>query len=308
MDYKDYYEVLGVAKTATADEIKKAYRKLAREYHPDQNPNNKQAEEKFKELGEAYEVLSDAEKRKKYDRLGKNWKQYEQTGGRPEDFNWQQYRSSPGGQGKPFGGTTDPFGGSGGDFSDFFKNIFGGESGKRTKRTSSPSKGQDAQATAEITLEEAFKGTEVSIASGIKTLKVTIKPGIKDGQVLKFAGKGNPGVAGGTSGDLLLSVKILPHQRYERKGDDIYMEVPVPLYTALLGGEIELQTLGGTVKIKIAPETQNAGLLRLKGMGMPKHGTEKDRGDCLAKISIQLPKNLTSKEKDIIEKLAGLRK
>lgn len=309
MDFKDYYKVLGVAKTATPEEIKATYRKLVRQYHPDVNPNDKTAEAKFKEISEAYDVLSDADKRKKYDMLGSNWRQYQQRGGRPENFNWQQWYNTTagGGQARPgassSGSSSDFFQGGGSGFSDFFSSIFGGSSGRRGTQAA---KGSDYEATADLTLEDAYKGAQRVLSVNGKSIKISIKPGIKDGQKLKLSGKGGSSPYGGANGDLYVAIRIVPHRHFERKDNDLHMTVPVDLYTALLGGEREIQTLGGTVKLKIAAETQNGTLLRLRGLGMPKYGT-KEHGDLYAKIDIHLPTNLTERERALFRELSMMR-
>lgn len=305
MDFKDYYKVLGVAKTASADEIKSAYRKLVRQYHPDVNPNDKTAEGKFKEISEAYDVLGDADKRKKYDMLGSNWRQYQQRGGRPENFNWQQwYNTNSGGQPRQTSSDAggDFFQGGGSGFSDFFSSIFGG-----AKQRGMPTmKGNDYEATADLTMEDAYKGAQRVLSVNGKSIKISIKPGIKDGQKLKLSGKGGGGQYGGSNGDLYVVIRILPHKNLERKGNDLHMNVPVDLYTALLGGEREVQTLGGTVKLKIPAETQNGTLLRLKGLGMPKYGS-KEHGDLYVKIEVQLPTQLSERERALFRELSMLR-
>ena len=305
MEFKDYYKILGVDKKATTEQIKTAYRKLARKHHPDVNPNDKEAEAKFKEATEAYEVLSDPENRKKYDTLGSNWRQHRQSGGRAEDYNWQQwYSGAPGGGQRQYEyrGDSDDFfqGGGNGGFSDFFSSIFG------RRGAAQQMKGQDFEATAELTLEEAFAGTQRILTVDGKSIKISIKPGIRDGQKLKLSGKGGQG-RGGPNGDLYIVIRIAPHARYERKEDDLYVRVPVDLYTALLGGETEVQTLSGAVKLKISPESQNGAVLRLKGMGMPKYNS-KERGDLYARLDVQLPKKLTHEERELFQQLAELRK
>lgn len=309
MEFRDYYKVLGVEKSATADEIKSAYRKLARKYHPDVNPNDKESETKFKEVSEAYEVLGNPEKRKKYDTLGSNWRQHQQRGGRPEDYNWQQWYGAQGGaQGQTqyeFQGDINDFfqggGGGGGGFSDFFSSIFGGG-----RRAAQPARGQDYEATAELTLEEAYNGAQRVLTVNNKTIRISIKPGIADGQKLKLSGKGGSGRSGAPNGDLYITIRIAPHARYERRGDDLYLTVAVDLYEALLGGETEVQTFGGTIKLRIPAEAQNGTMLRLKGLGMPRYGT-KERGDLYAKLDVQLPKKLSDKERSLIRELAALR-
>lgn len=304
MDYKDYYKVLGVEKTATTDEIKKAYRKLARQYHPDVNPNDTAAEQKFKEANEANEVLSDSEKRQKYDQLGADYQRYQQAGagrgGQAGGFDWSQY-----GQGGGFGGGS-PFGGEGEDFSDFFSSIFGGAApGGRSTR---PGAGSDYQAELELTLEEAYHGGPRTITVQGKNLRITIQPGVADGQTIRLRNQGGPGRNGGPNGSLLITFRILPAAHYARTGDDLTQDVPVPLYRALLGGEQTVETLGGPVKIKLQPETANGSRLRLRGKGFPVYREEGKFGDLYLRLNVQLPTHLTEAERDLIKQLAQLRR
>ncbi|MGI4864686.1 MAG: DnaJ C-terminal domain-containing protein [Janthinobacterium lividum] len=315
MDYKDYYKILGVEKTATADQIKKAYRKLARQYHPDVNPNDAAAEQKFKEANEANEVLSDPEKRKKYDQFGADYQRYEQAGaggaGRgPGGFDWSQYaQGGAGGQGgNPFGG----FGGGGAsfgegeDFSDFFGSLFGGMGGGGSRSTR-PGAGQDFQAELELTLEEAYHGGPRTITVNGKNLRITIHPGVADGQTIRLRDQGGPGRNGGPSGSLLITFRIAPDARYVRTGDDITQDVPVSLYRALLGGSQTVETLSGTVKINIKPESASGTRLRLRGKGFPVYREDGKSGDLYLRLTVQLPQNLTDQEKDLIKQLAQLR-
>ncbi len=310
MEYKDYYKILGVSKNASTDEIKKAYRKLAAKYHPDRNPDDKASETKFKEINEAREVLTDPEKRKLYDQFGADWKQYKAAGAQG-DFDWSKYaRQGAGGRrtysyqtGGDFG---DIFGDTG--FSDFFETLFGGGLGGfgARSRQARPAKGQDARAELTVSLEEAFHGTARQVTVDGQTLKLSVRPGIQDGQELRLTGKGQPGMRGGASGDLYLRVRVAEHPRFERKGNDLYCELPVDLYTAVLGGKTELRTLDRTIKVDIAPETQNGKTLRLKGLGMP-HYKQAGRGDLYARITIQVPRNLSKKERELFEQLQKLR-
>jgi curved DNA-binding protein len=313
MDYKDYYKILGVDKSATAEQIKKAYRKLARQHHPDVNPNDATAEQKFKEVNEANEVLSDPEKRQKYDQFGADYQRYEQAGaggaGRgPGGFDWSQY--TQGGQGgNPFGG----FGGGasfeeGEDFSDFFSSLFGGMGGGAGGgRSQRPGAGQDYQAELELTLEEAYHGGPRTITVNGKNLRITIHPGVADGQTIRLRDQGGPGRNGGPNGSLLITFRISPDARYVRTGDDLTQDVPVSLYRALLGGSQTVETLSGAVKINIKPESTNGTRLRLRGKGFPVYRQEGKFGDLYLRLNVQLPQNLTDQEKDIIKQLAQLR-
>jgi len=312
MDYKDYYKTLGVEKTATTEQIKKAYRKLARQYHPDVNPNDATAEQKFKEVNEANEVLSDPDKRQKYDQLGADYQRYQQAGaGRgqgPGGFDWSQYAQGGG------PGGADGFGGFGGgqyggeseDFSDFFSSLFGGMGGGGG-RSSRPGAGQDYQAELELTLQEAYEGGPRTITVNGKNLRLTIHPGVADGQTIRLRDQGAPGRNGGPSGSLLITLRILPDARYVRTGDDLTQDVPVPLYRALLGGEQTVDTLGGPVKIKLKPETANGSRLRLRGKGFPVYRQEGQHGDLYLRLNVQLPTNLTEEERTLIQQLARLR-
>lgn len=316
MEFKDYYKILGVSKDATQEEIKKAYRRLARKYHPDVRPGDKEAEEKFKEISEAYEVLSDPEKRKRYDQFGMYWKQYQHqhSGAKEGESIWEDFfRQYPG---------QDTGGGSyriytnlddlkdifqqDFPFSDFFTHLFGG--GSRTTRTR-VQKGEDYQATISITLEEAFHGTQRTITVQGEKIRVNFPPGIPDGHQLKISGKGAPGLRGGPRGDLYITVKILPHSRFRREGDDLHTEHTIDLYTAVLGGESLLTTIDGKkVKLKIPAGTQPGTILKLKGLGMPKYKNPQSRGDLYVKIQIQIPTNLTEQERELFKQLAQLRK
>ncbi|MDU0370616.1 J domain-containing protein [Hymenobacter endophyticus] len=303
MDYKDYYKTLGVEKTATKDQIKKAYRKLARQYHPDVNPNDAEAERKFKEANEANEVLSDDEKRQKYDQLGADWQRYQQAGaGRGNQgggFDWGQY-----GQGGGYGG-EDPFGGA--DFSDFFSSMFGGMGGGSGGGSTRPRAGQDYQAELELSLEDAYHGGPRTLTVNGKSLRITIQPGVEDGQVIRLRDQGGPGRSGGPAGSLYITLRIRPDARYSRAGNDLTMDVPVSVYTALLGGEQTVDTLSGPVKITLKPETQNGTRLRLRGKGFPVHRQPGQFGDLYLRLSLTLPQNLTEQEKTLFRQLADLR-
>lgn len=324
MDYKDYYQVLGVAKNASEKEIKQAFRKLARKYHPDVNPGDLGAEQKFKEINEAHEVISDPEKRRKYDQLGANWKQYEQYGpgpGAPGGF--------PGfGGGGRGGGVHVEFEGGGGGFSDFFKTFFGsggdvedlfgqggggsgfrgGRRGPRPQGFGQPpqARGRDITSPLDVTLEEAFHGTVKRLTlEGLdgRTIDVRIKKGVKEGSKVRVAGKGEPGASG--PGDLYLDVKIPAHHLYRRDGDDLYVDVPVTFAEAALGAEIEVPTMSGNVGIKIPAGSQNGRSMRLKGKGMPKL-KGKDKGDLFAKLTVVVPKDLGQRARELVEELGTL--
>lgn len=289
MEYKDYYKILGVERSASQDEIKKAYRKLAVKYHPDKNPDDKVAEEKFKEISEAYQVIGNTDSRKKYDELGANWKQYENAG------------FGGGGQGFNASGFSDFFdmffggaqGGAGFDIRDFMGNMGGG------RRSTRPAKGSDLNATISLTLLEAYQGSQRLLDLNGNTIKISIKPGVRDGQVLRIKGKGNPGRNGGDNGDLMIKVSIMNDPAYQRDGDDLIKNVNVDVYTAILGGKITVNTLKGEVNVPIKQQTQNNSTLRLKGLGMPHYGKE-GAGALLLKVQILLPEHFSQKELELI--------
>jgi curved DNA-binding protein len=297
MDYKDYYKVLGVDKTASQEEIKKAYRKLAKKFHPDKNKGDKKAEEKFKEITEANEVIGDPEKRKKYDAVGKDWRQY-------ANQNPYSYAGQGGRQQYDFGGdSSDMFGNTG--FSDFFESLFGGGKGRRPDFDFGFSDGQDLAGELTISLEEAFQGTKRLVDIGSEKLRVTIKPGAYDGLQLKVKGKGQKGRSG-QAGNLLLTVKVLPHPVYTWKGNDLLKEINVDLYTALLGGKVELTTLGNTLHITIPAGCQPGKMLRVPGKGMPVYGQEGTAGDLIVKVNVTLPSALSNEERELVLKLKHL--
>jgi curved DNA-binding protein len=319
MEYKDYYKTLGVSKSAEEKEIKKAYRKLARQYHPDVNPGDASAESRFKEINEAYEVLSDAEKRKMYDQFGSQWQQYQRAGGNPNDF-WQQWQNQRGGQRTR---TVSPeeyeqmFGGSGG-FSDFFESLFGGRGGQAggfdfggftsgQRANPRPRRGQDVEHPIQITLEEAFHGAtrQLQWEDG-RTLNAKIPRGVKTGSRIRLSGQGGSGTAG--AGDLFLKVEVQPHPTFQREDDDLKVDVPVDLYTAVLGGRVEVPTIDRTVQLTIPPETANGKVFRLRGLGMPKLKNPDERGDLFATIDVTLPTALSEAEKELFRQLRELRK
>lgn len=320
MEYKDYYKTLGVSKNASQEEIKKAYRKLARQYHPDVNTDDPKAEERFKEVNEAYEVLSDADKRQKYDQFGSQWKQYQRAGGRPEDFNWGQWRTQPGGGtytrvspedlAEMFGGGAGP-----GGFSDFFEALFGGMGARRASGfggqqtySNRPRQGRDAEHTLQISLAEAFYGTSRTLEwEGSRRIEAKIPPGVDTGSRIRLSGQGQPGISGGEAGDLYLNIEVIPDSRFQREGDDLKVTVPVDLFTALLGGKAEVTTIDKTVNLTIPSETPNGKVFRLSGLGMPRLKNRQQRGDLYATVAVELPTNLSEEEIDLLRQLQALR-
>jgi curved DNA-binding protein len=308
VEYKDYYKTLGVSKNASAEEIKKAYRKLARQHHPDIN-KKPEAEKRFKEINEANEVLSDPEKRKRYDTVGPEWERFRQGGQQPGGFQWV-YTGQPG---------QDPFNGEAGGFSDFFRTLFGeGASdfdsgplfGRPSTRRRRSVAGADVESEVEITLAEAYKGTERSVEMRLpdgttRRLSVKIPAGVRDGQRIRLAGQGAPGSAGGPSGDLFLRVRVRPHPVFQRDGDDLRMDLPVALHEALLGAEVTVPTLKGRVSLRIPPETQNGRIIRLAGQGMPR--AMGGHGDLYVTVKVVLPTKLTEKERELVQELAASR-
>ncbi|MCC6314040.1 MAG: J domain-containing protein [Thermomicrobiales bacterium] len=361
VQFKDYYETLGVARDADEKAIRSAYRKLARKLHPDLNPGDKSAEERFKEVNEAYEVLSDADKRKLYDRFGEDWQRYREAG-----FTGNEPAGGAGAPGGPGGATfnandfgswfsgqqggrtgqnewTFTTGGEPGEeegFSDFFQTLFGSRGGARTRArpTPRPMRGEDIETPVNITFDEAFRGTKRTLqlqvpetcptcdGTGIvrggicptcdgtgvitrsRTLEVTIPTGVATGSRVRIAGQGGPGQSGGPNGDVYLVVTVRPDSRFEREGDDLRVEVDLPVTTAVLGGEAVVSTPTGRVALTIPPETQAGKLFRLRGQGMPRlRGPKGQRGDLLARVRIVVPTGLSAREKELFEELRGLR-
>jgi len=308
MEYKDYYKILGVDRNASQDEIKKAYRKLARQYHPDMNPGDKAAEERFKEINEAYEVLSDPEKRRRYDQFGADWSRWQARGGPGgfEDFARQWF-----GQAGPqvqYVDLDELFGQAGG-LGDLFEFLFGTPRARPragTRRTATM-KGQDVEMPVEITLEEAFHGTtrQVERADG-RVVTIKIPPGAHTGSRIRFAGLGQPGLMGGPPGDLYLKVTVQPHPVFRVEGSDLWRDLPVDLYTAVLGGEVPVETLDGTVSLKIPPGTSSGTKFRLRGKGMPRPGNAERRGDLYVVVQVQVPQRLSPRERELFEELARL--
>ncbi|MDC6350587.1 J domain-containing protein [Zeaxanthinibacter sp. PT1] len=303
MAHKDYYQELGLSRSATDKEIKKAYRKLATEFHPDKTKGDKDKEERFKAISEAYGVLGNAEKRRQYDTLGSDWEQFQQSGSSYDEFmkmreqrrQYQQQYSGQYTQGDPFGGAS-----SGGDFSDIFENFFGGGSTGRGRRYARPA--ADVSGTVTISLHEAYNGTQRMLEVEGKSIKLKIKPGAYSGLQLRAKGKGQKGTQG-QAGDLYVNIAVEKHPVYERRGDDLYMNVEVDLFNALLGGKQQIPTLSGKVEMKLKAGTQNGQTLRLRGKGMPVYGKAGQYGDLFATLSVKLPVNLTEEQKAILQKL-----
>jgi curved DNA-binding protein len=304
MEFKDYYAALGVSPDADDQVIKQAYRKLARQYHPDVNPGDQAAEERFKEVNEAYQALSDPERRRKYDELRQNYQQWQQRGGRG-GFNWDQWQAAPG-QGVYTRSVSpedleDLFGGAD-PFSDFFESIFGQVRGGPAERVreARPRRGRDVEVAAEITLEEAFHGTARTVQVGERRIEARIPPGVRTGSRVRLTGQGSPGGAGGPAGDLYLLIEVAPHPLFEREGDDVSLDVPVDFYTAALGGEARVVTLDGAVMLKIPPRTQAGKTFRLRGKGMPQLERPTERGDLYAQVSLVLPEPLSDVELELL--------
>ncbi|MGO4912509.1 DnaJ C-terminal domain-containing protein [Leeuwenhoekiella sp. W20_SRS_FM14] len=297
MAYIDYYKVLGIDKTATEADIKKAYRKMARKYHPDVNPGNAEAEEKFKQLNEANEVLGNPENRKKYDKYGKDWQHADAY----ENAERQQ-RS----YGNPGGGRAQYSGGyDAGDFSDFFGSMFGGAGGSRGGRAAQY-RGQDFNATLQLNLEEVFKTEKRTITINGKNIRLTIPAGVENGQTIKIKGYGGEGVNGGPKGDLLLQFSIANNSAFKRDKANLYKTVDLDLYTAILGGELIVDTFDGKAKLKVAAGTQSGTQVKLKGKGFPVYKKENQFGDLFITYAIKVPTNLSEKEKELFEELSKL--
>jgi molecular chaperone DnaJ len=326
---KNYYDVLGVNKNATDKDIKQAYRRLARKYHPDVNPGNKSAEATFKEINAAFEVLSDEEKRRKYDKYGDKWQYADQLDeAAQQQAQYRQYTNDD--------GTSYHFGGDIGGMDSLFDELFGGTRSRGASRRAQSKRGQDLETNVEVTLEEAFNGSSrminlqgeqpcsachgtgriqnfpcsscrgAGVVANINRLEVKIPAGVTTGSRVRISGKGQPGYGGGPSGDLFLNITVSPHPTFEREGDDLSISVPVPLTVAVLGGEVQVPTLKGKLALKIPPETQNGRIFRLGGQGMP-HLGKSTRGDLKARVSIVLPTRLTEKEKELFRQLNQLR-
>jgi curved DNA-binding protein len=294
MDFVDYYKLLGIEKTATAKDIKNAFRKLARKFHPDLNPNDKDAKRKFQQINEANEVLSDPEKRKKYDQYGKDWQHSDQF-----EKQRQYQQESAGSSGDRY--TRQQ---SDSDFSDFFESLFGGAAQGRGRSRQVKYRGEDYTAELHLELVDAYKTQKQTLTVNSKKIRITIPAGIENGQTIKVPGHGGKGINGGPDGDLFITFSIANHPRFKRLGNDLYTTVELDLYKAVLGGEITIDTLNGKVKLKVKPETQNGSKVKLKDKGFPVYKDEGQFGDLYITYTIKIPTNLTGNQKDLFKQLA----
>jgi curved DNA-binding protein len=320
MEYKDYYRILGVDRKAGQGEIKKAFRKLARKYHPDVNQGDKASVDKFKEINEAHEVLSDAEKRQKYDELGAQWQHYQREGGKPEGFNWGEWQSRPDHEYNYRTVSPEEFEelfGKEGGYSDFFQNLFGRASRQRTGDVprdrqshyeSQPRGGRDIEHGLQVTLAEAFHGTRRMLEwEDGRIIDAKIPRGVKTGSRVRLKGQGGPGGGGGEAGDLYLTIEVLPDKRFQREGNDLRTSVPVDLFTMLLGGKLSVAGFDRSVMLDIPPETRNNRVFRLRGLGMPKMKQPDQRGDLYVTAEAVLPQHLTDRQKELVEQWRGMR-
>ncbi|MEB8328840.1 J domain-containing protein [Flavobacteriaceae bacterium KMM 6897] len=297
MDFIDYYKVLGLTKGASEKDIKKAYRKLARKYHPDLNPNDKEAEKKFKQINEANEVLSDAEKRKKYDQYGKDWEHAEAFEKAKKERSKSSAYGGRGSEGYSYSGEQSTE-----DFSDFFNTMFGGRS-QRAGGSPVKFRGQDYNAELQLGLMDAFTTHKQTLTVNHKNIRITIPAGVVDGQTIKIAGHGGPGVNGGPNGDLYITFSIVNNTAFKRDGENLYKTEEISLTKAVLGGDITINTLSGSVKLKVKPNTQNGTKVKLKGKGFPKYKKDGQFGDLFVTYSVKIPTTLTSRQKELFEEL-----
>jgi curved DNA-binding protein len=307
MIHSDYYKVLGVEKAATSAEIKKAYRALANKYHPDKTKGDKEAVEKFKDINEANQVLSDPVKRKKYDQFGVDWHRYE-AGTKTGGFDWSKNTQNRGGPTHRTDKHEPDAAFSNEEVDGLFEMLFRQRSDQQRTRRRAVIKGENLETEIIISLEEAYNGTTRLIRLNDETINVKIKPGIADRQLLRIAGRGEDGLSGGAKGDLYITVKITPHLEFHRNGNDIYRDLTIRLYTAVLGGKTQVDTMKGKVKVNIPKGTPNGKLLKLKGLGMPVYGMKNEYGNLFVKVDIRLPDHLSEQEFDLFKKLAALRK
>jgi curved DNA-binding protein len=296
----DYYKILGIERNASEKDIKSAYRKLARKYHPDLNPNDKEAKKKFQEINEANEVLSDPEKRRKYDQYGKDWQHAEEFQ-RAEQQQQQQQRGRYSSDASGFPGMDEDSG-----FSDFFENLFGGRGRTSGGRRNMKFRGEDYTAELELSLRDAYTTHKQELTVNGKKIRITIPAGIENGQTIKISGHGGPGINGGPNGDLYIKFSIAKDPGYRRLGNDLHTTADLDLYTAILGGEIILDTLDGKIKFNVKPETQNGSKIKLKGKGFPVYKKDGEYGDLFVTFSVKIPKNLTDKEKELFSQLSKI--
>jgi len=298
MAYIDYYKILGVDKSASQEDIRKAFKKLARKHHPDLNPNDPDAKRRFQEINEANEVLGDPEKRKKYDQYGEHWQHADQFEAQ------QQYRQQYGGAGGGayWSSSGGSFSGDEGEFSDFFESLFGSRGGHRSGR-SAGFRGQDFNAELQLSLRDAAQTNKQVLTVNGKKIRITIPAGVENGQTIKLGGQGAPGINGGPAGDLYLTFVIPDDPVFKRLGNDLYVDAPLPLYTAVLGGEQVIDTLSGKVKLKVKPETQNGTKVRLKGKGFPVYKQEGQSGDLIVTWRVEIPTHLTEKQQELFREL-----
>lgn len=304
MDYKDYYRTLGVERNASDKDIKQAFRTLARQYHPDVNPEQ-EAEAKFKEINEAYTVLSDPEKRRRYDDLGLSYQNWQHSGKRNTGFDWGSWTQTS----RSNRVETEQ---SSGRFSDFFNSLFGAEAPRRPSPPAepypnkSPIRGTDQEMELTVALEEAFAGATKHVGRGNRSFTAHIPPGVQTGTRIRFPGQGERGFAGGQPGDLYLTITVMEHPKFERRGDDLHTEIDVPLYTAVLGGEVRIPMLNTDVRLRIPPNTQSGQVIRLKGRGMPLLRQEGEAGDLYARVLIKIPDGISPEEQELFRRLADL--
>jgi curved DNA-binding protein len=299
MDYKDYYKILGVERKASVDDIRKAYRKLAMQFHPDKNPGDKKAEDKFKEINEAYQVLSDDQKRARYDQLGSAYSNFRTRGGRPGDFQWDDWFQQNGGQ-RGYGNAEDPFGGAGG-FSDFFRSIFGEAVRTSARNQAAQQQQQGFQQAVDISFQEAYEGTARQLQSNGRKLQVRIPAGVKTGSKVRVAGAGPEGL------DLYLIVNVTDEDKFERDGQNLYTTSALSVFTLILGGDTDVETPTGKVKLSIPAGTQIDQVFRLAGRGMPHLKNPNTKGDLFVKLKVQVPKYLSSKQRELLEEAARIK-
>ena len=308
MEFIDYYKVLGLSKNASKNDIKKAYRKLARKYHPDLNPNDTAAQKKFQQINEAHEVLIDPEKKKKYDKYGKDWQHAEEfEKARAQQQQYQQQYSGGGHRGRT--GGFEGFGGQGfeqGDFSDFFESMFGGAAGggRRTTRF----RGQDFNAQLQLNLSDVYKTQKQTLTVNGKNIRLTIPAGVENGQTIKIKGYGGEGVNGGPNGDLYITFSLVNNTSFKREKQNLYKDVDLDMYTAALGGSITVDTFDGKAKLTVKPETQNGTTVKLKGKGFPVYKKDGQFGDLFITYKVKIPTSLSTREKELLQELQKLRK